>query len=484
MTLLAFQSAGDLAHKIRSREFSCLELLDYFIKRVERFNPRVNAIIVRDFEAARKHARAADEAIERGGKLGPLHGVPMTIKESFNFEGTPTTWGFPQFRDNVAHSNAVAVDRLLDAGAIIMGKTNVPPGLMDGQSNNEIYGRTNNPWDLGRTPGGSSGGSAAALAAGMTGLEFGSDIASSIRNPAHYCGVFGHKPTYGICPQRGHSLADTLQMTDIGVVGPLARSASDLELALSIVAGPSGAEAGAYSLSLPPCKKKNLKDFRIALITDDKFAEVDESVKAQLLLLGQFLEREGAQVSYDKRPWSDSEDIYILFMILLRSAMAGHVEEEEFLQARAQAAGATRTTRDIAKANAFGVTLSHRDWLRVDEERHAFRVKWAEFFENFDLCLCPPLSTPAFPHMPGSPQGRTLTVNGREVPFENQLLWAGIAGIAYLPATVAPTGLSKNGLPIGVQIIGPQYGDLTCLHFAGLLERQYRAFVPPKGFGD
>jgi amidase len=225
MSDLAFKPATELARMIRSREIGCAELLDYFIGRMETHNPNVNAIIVQDLDTARRRAAAADRTLARGEEVGPLFGVPMTVKESFNLTGTPTTWGFPEFKDNIAKSNAVAVDRLLGAGANIFGKTNVPPGLMDGQSNNEIYGRTNNPWDLSRTPGGSSGGSAAALASGMTGLEFGSDIASSIRNPSHYCGVFGHKTTWGICPQRGHMLVDTLQSTDIGVIGPLAPTA-------------------------------------------------------------------------------------------------------------------------------------------------------------------------------------------------------------------------------------------------------------------
>jgi amidase len=204
--MLAFESATTLAAKLRAREIGCGELLDYFIARGNTYGSDVNAIVVRDLDKARQRAVAADQALARGETWGPLHGVPMTIKESFHLAGTPTTFGFPQFRNNLATTNAVVVDRLLKAGAVIFGKTNVPPGLMDGQSWNEVYGRTNNPWDLSRTPGGSSGGSAAALAAGLTGLDLGSDIASSIRNPAHFCGVFGHKPTFGLCPQRGHML--------------------------------------------------------------------------------------------------------------------------------------------------------------------------------------------------------------------------------------------------------------------------------------
>ncbi|HKD23150.1 MAG TPA: amidase, partial [Rhizomicrobium sp.] len=470
MTALAFAPATELARRIRAREISCVELLDYFLARLDKYNPRVNAVIVRDIETARARAVEADYALARDADVGPLHGVPMTIKESFNLKGQPTTWGFPEFRNNIAQANAVAVDRLIDAGAVIFGKTNVPPGLMDGQSANEIYGRTNNPWDLARTPGGSSGGSAAALAAGLTALELGSDIASSIRNPAHYCGLFGHKPTWGLCPTRGHSLIDMLSPTDIAVIGPLARSVADLEVAFSVIAGPSGAEADAYSLTLPKPRKTALKDFKVALVTDDSFAEVDGPVRDQLGALGARLEREGVKVVREARPEFDSFSFYILFLIMLRAAASAGVPEPEFRQCVEYAQGVTRATRDIGKANAYGVALTHRDWSRLDEERRRYQGKWREFFETYDLLLCPVLSSAAFPHAEGSPQGRMLRLNGHDVPFENQLFWAGYGGLCLLPATVAPIGLTPEGLPVGVQIIGPQYGDLTCLRFAKLLE--------------
>jgi amidase len=471
-----------LIAKIRARQVGCRELLEHYLSRAGTYGASVNCIVVHDFDTARSRADMADRTLASGESLGPLHGLPMTIKESFHLKGTPTTFGFPEFRDNIATRNAVVVDRLLAAGAVIFGKTNVPPGLMDGQSNNEVYGRTNNPWDLGRTPGGSSGGSAAALAAGLTGLELGSDIASSIRNPSHFCGVFGHKPTYGICPQDGHMLLETHRATDIAVVGPMARSAADLELALSVIAGPSGDAAGAYTLKLPVARQSTLREFRVALLLDDSFAPVDQAVQRQLDALGDFLEREGAAVTRNARPEFDGLQLYQLYMTLLRAATSSSVPDEVFAQERARARGATHRTTDMARLNAYGVTLSHRDWLRLDEERQLVRMKWREFFGRFDLLLCPPLSTAAFPHSSIPPQQRTLTVNGREIPFENQLLWAGYASVAYLPATVAPIGLTPEGLPVGVQIIGPQYGDLTCLRFARLLEERYRTFVPPPAF--
>jgi amidase len=478
---LAFQSATTLLAALKSGEISSSELLEHFISRVEAINPKVNAVVVRDYERAMARAKALDEARARGDATGPLHGLPMTIKESFHLEGTPTTFGYAAFKDNIATRNAAAVERLLAAGAVIFGKTNVPPGLMDGQSWNEVYGRTNNPWNLGRTPGGSSGGSAAALAAGLTGLEFGSDIASSIRNPAHYCGVFGHKPTYGLCPQRGHMLQETHGTTDIAVVGPMARSAADLKLALSVAAGPDGPAASALSLSLPPPRARTIGDLRIALVLDDPFAEVDRTVQDQLQALGDFLSREGATVSIGARPKFDSGTYYVLYMILLRAAVAAGLTDEEYAVLLEAGRGAGLATRDMAKVDAYGASLSHRDWLRFDEARCRYRREWASFFRDFDVLLCPALSTAAFPHSEIPPGERTLEVNGREVPFERQLFWAGFAGLCYLPATVAPIGLTPEGLPVGVQIIGPEYGDLGCLHVAGLIERGYRAFTPPPG---
>jgi amidase len=478
---LAFESARSLVRKIRAREVGSRELLEHYLARGETYGAAVNCIVVHDIPSARQRADQADRALARGDMVGPLHGLPMTIKESFHLTGTPTTFGFPQFRNNIATSNAVVVDRLLAAGAVIFGKTNVPPALMDGQSNNEVYGRTNNPWDLKRTPGGSSGGSAAALAAGLTGLELGSDIASSIRNPSHYCGVYGHKPTYGVCPQDGHMLLEWHQATDIAVVGPMARSAHDLELALSVMAGPAE-DHGIYSLELPAARQTTLKDFRIALVVDDAFAEVDQAVQDQLTALGEFLAREGASVTTGARPEFDSRELYQLYMVLLRAAASLRIPDDEFNLELERARGADRATRDMSKLNAYGATLSHRDWLRLDEERQLIRNKWREFFARFDLLLCPPLSSAAFPHSSVPPQARTLAVNGRDVPFENQLFWAGFAGIAYLPATVAPIGLTGEGLPVGVQIIGPRHGDRTCLRFAQLLEERYRAFIPPPGF--
>jgi amidase len=251
MTAVHFQSATAIARAIRDGELSARGALEHFLDRVDRLNAPLNAIIHQVRDQARARADAADRARASGAPLGPLHGVPMTIKESYQLAGAPTTFGVPEMRDNVTGSDALAVQRLTAAGANVFGKTNVPLRLADFQSYNAIYGTTNNPWNLERTPGGSSGGSAAALAAGLTGLEIGSDIGGSIRNPAHFCGVFGHKPTWGLAPPRGHGLDDSVSPTDIAVIGPLARSAFDLEAALRVMAGPDEIETAGLTIALP-----------------------------------------------------------------------------------------------------------------------------------------------------------------------------------------------------------------------------------------
>jgi amidase len=482
MSELAFLSAVELARMVRTREVGCLELLDHFIARYERFHPTLNAIIWTQLDRARERARASDRVVTERKPVGRLHGVPMTVKECFALEGTPATFGVPKLRNNFASKNAICVDRLLAAGANIFGKTNVPPWLMDGQSDNEIYGRTNNPWDVTRSPGGSSGGSAAAVASGMTGAEIGNDIASSIRNPAHYCGIFGHKPTWGICPYAGGSHDDALADPDISVLGPLARSADDLELILSVVAGPDEIEAQAYKLLLPSSRGRDLRHFRVAIILDDPVAEVDREVTRELQKLSDFLEREGARVTHDARPDIDSGELFGVFMTMVRAATSTRLTEEEFKQALDRSRTADLTGTDMATFALRGNTLSHREWLLLNERRHRWRLVWHDFFKHHDVVLAPPFATAAPPHMAESVATRRMTVNGAPQPVSNQLFWAGYSGLPLLPSTVAPIGTTPEGLPVGVQIIAAQYQDLSAIHFARLLERNYRGFVPPPGF--
>lgn len=479
---IAFFSAKRLAAMIRSRKIGCLELLDHYLARVERFNPTLNAIVVTDIPKARQRAKAADRALAKGDVWGPLHGVPMTVKDSFDVSGLPTTWGVPEFKDNIAKTNALAVDRWLGAGAVLFGKTNVPIWLADAQTFNDIYGTTNNPWDLSRTPGGSSGGASAALAAGLTGIEMGSDIASSIRNPAHFCGLFGHKPTHGICPPLGHSLSGNPSALDILDIGPLARSADDLSLGLSIIAGPDEIDAAGYRLSLPPPRKKNLRDFKVAIVIDHPTAPVDREVIDLLQKLADFLRGKKVKVDDKARPDIDMDEIHHTFDVLLRAATSQSQNDKIFAD-NVRVAEALSSSDDSQLARGLrGSTMRHRDWLRLDEKRHRMRWKWHEFFRDYDLLLCPAFGTAAYPHDQTPTYERELAVNGKRLPFRIQTFWAGYSGVTNLPGSTAPIGFTERGLPVGVQIVGPQYGDRTCLHFARLLEKEYQRFVPPPGY--
>ncbi len=478
-----FRSARQLAADVRKKKIGCVELLEIYLARVDKHDGTLNAVVVRDFERARRRARAADRALSRGDVWGPLHGVPMTVKESYDVAGLPTTWGVPAYKGNIATKNAVAVDRLLGAGAVIFGKTNVPLYLADWQTFNAIYGTTNNPWDVTRAPGGSSGGAAAALAAGLTALEAGSDIGSSIRNPAHFCGVYGHKPTWGIVPRTGQALPWQTAPVDIDVVGPLARSAGDLALALSVMAGPDAIEAAGWQLRLRAPKQKRLRDFKVALMLDAPGFPVDRDVTDRFQALGDFLGRQKAKVDDRARPAVDTAEAWRVYTRLLRAATSDRQSDADFERNLAIARALAPDDESYYARATRAAVLSHRDWLAANEARHRMRLAWADFFTRYDVLLCPVAGSAAFPHdQQGERHERMLTVNGKRVPVTDHLFWAGYTGVSYLPSTAAPCGFTPAGLPVGVQIVGPQYGDLTCLAFARLLERDFQAFVPPPAY--
>jgi amidase len=483
MTDLAFRGATELSAAIRGREIGARELLEHYLARVERHNPALNAIIALDVERARRRAEEADAALARGENWGPLHGLPMTVKESFDVVGMPTTWGLPELKDNLPAANALAVDRLLAAGAVIFGKTNVPVMLADSQSYNPVYGTTNNPWNRSLTPGGSSGGAAAALAAGLTALEIGSDIGGSIRNPAHYCGVYGHKPTYGIAPPRGQALPGNVAAGDISVIGPLARGAKDLALALDIIAGPDPIDAAGWRLALASPRGSKFSDYRVAVMLDDSNCEVDREAQDILQNLADFLARAGARVSDRVRPDIDLAHSHAVYIRLLRAATSRRLTRQQFEQQRETVRRLDPADESYFARMLRANTLPHRDWLAANEERHRLRLKWAAFFRDHDLLLCPVTAGAAFPHdHAGERWERTILVNGKPVPVTDDLFWAGLCGLVYLPATAAPAGLTRQGLPVGVQIIGPQYGDRSCIALAGLLEKAFRGFVPPPDY--
>lgn len=478
-----FLPAHRLAALVRARTIGSFELLNLYLARVERLNPRLNAICVLDVERARARARAADRALSKKQVWGPLHGVPMTVKESFDVTGLPTTWGRPELKDNVPTKHALAVERFLGAGAVVFGKSNVPTLLADWQTFNPIYGTTNNPWDVTRGPGGSSGGSAAALAAGLTGLECGSDIGASIRNPAHYCGVYGHKPTYGICATTGQTLPPFLCDSDISAIGPLARSAKDLEIALGVIAGPDTRDGKAWTLRLPRASKKAWRQWRIAVMLNAAVADVDKSVQDRIQAVADFAARKGARISDRARPDIDVKEANRVFISLLRAATSRSQADAVFAR-NVELARTMRPGDDSYEALMVrGATASHREWLYLDEARQRMRAKWAEFFNDYDVLLCPTAATAAFPHnQQGERWERMIEVNGRPQPSTTQLFWAGFSGVSYLPSTVAPAGLSAGGLPIGVQIVGPEYGDLTTIALARLLEQEFQGFVAPPGY--
>jgi amidase len=481
MTPRHFQSATQLARALRSGEIGARELLEHFFARIDRFNPALNAVVYQDREAARARADAADAARMRGEVLGPLHGLPMTIKESYGLAGSPTTWGIPEMRNNVAREDALAVQRLCAAGANVFGKSNVPIRLGDFQSYNDIYGTTGNPWDVRRTPGGSSGGSAAVLAAGLAGLEIGSDIGGSIRNPAHYCGVFGHKPTWGLAPMRGHGLGRELTPADISVIGPLGRSADDLELALQLIAGPDELDAAGLSLQLPRLETPT-HQLRIAVWKTDPMCPVSADVAARVDAVAAALAAEGATVDDSARPAFESSHSHGVFMALLLSAMSARLPDAQFARALADAAKLDPDDHSSTAMQLRAQTLRARDWARLNEERTRLRWDWHHFFKQWDVVLTPIMPTTAFHHDHRPGEQRTIEVNGKSYPYFSQTFWAGLAGVVYLPATIVPAGAGPDGLPIGVQIIGPSFGDLRTIGLAQRLETLGFSFQPPPGY--
>ncbi len=482
MTEPAFQSASMLAQRLRDGDFSARELLEYFLDRVDRFNPALNAIIVDDRERAREAAAAADRALRHGQPLGPLHGVPMTIKESYNVAGLLTTWGDPAWRDNMATEDALAVQRLKRAGAILFGKTNVPLHLADWQSFNDIYGTTHNPWQQGRTPGGSSGGSAAALAAGLTSLDSGSDIGGSIRGPAHYCGLFGHKASYELIPSRGHALSANLTPADISVLGPLARSAQDLHLALKVMAGPDQIQARGYRLQLRPPRPQSAGEFRVAVWHDAGNAPVSADVRQRVDRVAEAFASAGATVSWDARPEFDAQEHHRTYAALLQAAMSGRQSPEEHDKEIAELGALDPDDQSPAAEAIRRRLLTHYRWLQRNEHRTRLRWAWQNFFEEWDILLAPVGATAAFPQDERPFEQRSLQVDGKAQPYWQQLFWAGLASLCYLPSTVVPTGPNAEGLPIGVQIIGPEFGDLTTLSAATLLEQMGFGFQAPDSY--
>ncbi len=482
MDRLHFKSAVEIARLIRERKISAAATLEHFLARVAKYNPKLNAIVWLDAERALMHAKAADLALAKGDLWGPLHGVPMTIKESYNLAGSPTTWGDPKLRDNVTPTSALAVERLAKAGVVLFGKTNVPLMLADWQSYNEIYGTTNNPWDVSRTPGGSSGGSAAALAAGLTGIEAGSDIGGSIRNPAHYCGVFGLKPTWGVVSPKGQSLPGAQAYADISVIGPLARSAEDLDVALDTMTGPDEIDGAAWKVDLPACTASSLRDLRVAVKLRDPNSEVEDEYAEKLQVLVDALAKRGAKVK-EIEPALDTRRLHEVYVLLLRAATSARTPEADIERWRNAALEIGADKAPYLDLMMRGNTLPHRDWLALNNERHGLRRAFAAFFADWDILLCPAAASAAWPHdHTGERWTRKIAVNGKQAASTDQLFWAGYSSLVYLPSTVGPAGLTKSGLPVGYQAIAASGRDKTAIVFSRLAEEEIVGFVPPPGF--
>ena len=486
MTTLAYESGLQLRKRLGTGDLSAVELLDYFLARVARFNPELNAIIELQEDEARAQAIACDkaQASQSAHSLPPFHGVPMTIKESFDVRGMHTTRGNPAFKDHIASTDALAVSRLRKAGANIFGKTNVPLDLADFQSYNAIYGTTNNPWDTERTPGGSSGGSAVAMAAGLSGIENGSDIGGSIRNPAHYCGVFGHKPTWGLLPPRGHAAPGVLAQSDLAVIGPIARSAADLEALLLAEAGPDEIMASGYRLDLSQPNFTDLKRLRVAAMVNSPLAPVSQVCESRVEGVLDIVRHAGGQVNYDARPDFDLGEGHEVYQNLLWAVMASRSDDATYAQLAAEVAALAPDDRSARAQNLRARFATYRDYSTANEVRTHQRWAWHRFFQEYDVMVTPIMATPAFQHDHQPFGQRTVDVDGAPRPYFEQLFWAGLAINSYLPATIVPTGTLGGGLPIGVQIIGPEFGDLKVLRVAKLLELEGLTFVPPPGYED
>ncbi|TCC23772.1 amidase family protein [Kribbella speibonae] len=431
------ETAGEVAERIRTGQVTSREVTEALLARIAE-DTQVNAVVEVRAEHALAAADRADVLLaERGGAVGPLHGVPVTVKDCFNVAGMRTTWGNPEFAEYVADRDAVVVERLQRAGAIVVGKTNVHTMLADfGQTANEVYGRTSNPADLDRTPGGSSGGAAAALAADLTYLEYGSDLVGSIRLPAAYCGVYGLKPTNGLVPLRGFEIPGTpylpTELPNLSTIGPLARSAADLRTALRATAGPEAP----YSYTLCPPRHDRLQDYRVGVVTDHPAAPVSSEVGDALSDTIDRLARSGAKIVNN---WPDGVD--------------ANEQAEEFGR-QVELFFALHGDPDAEGE------LTAADVRDLDRRRMQARARWQQYFEDVDVFLCPTSFTVAFPH------GST-TIDGQ--PYETQVFWIAHASLTGHPALSMPIGHTPAGLPVGAQVIGPWHEDDTAITFAELL---------------
>jgi amidase len=481
----AFATAAETTAAVRRKWISASELMQETLRRIDLHNPALNAIVWQDREIALARARQADEVLARGGAagaMGKLHGVPVTIKESFAYRGSPSTWGLPALANAVSPATAVAVERLARAGGIVVGKTNVPVLLGDWQSYNPVYGTSNNPWDLTRTPGGSTGGGAAAVATGLGCLGLGSDLSGSIRIPAHFCGVYGHKPSLELVSMAGFQPGpwdgSPGYPIDLSVAGLLARDARDLALGLGVLGGPSDDDAKAWTWQLPAPRHTRLADYRIGYVLDDRFAPVASDVAAPYERTLAALSKAGAKLEHGWPPGIEPQAMLETFTYLLFAFLAADAAEDERRRWRERLAA---NPDDVAAA---GAAEPHGRWLHVTRRRLACRALWQQYFASHDAFLLPTAFTAAFPHDHGEPIGERAvdTPEGRRPYARDMASWVSVATLSGLPATVAPVGFTAAGLPAGIQIVAPMWEDGTSIELAALLSDVAGGFTAPPAF--
>jgi len=476
--ILSLDATGQLA-ALEGRRISAVELLEASAGRYQSLHSRLNAVVATDFERAGARAHAIDQARAKGDSPGLLAGLPMTIKDTFDVEHMPASSGLKAMLGRVV-GDAAAVSRARHAGAVIWGKTNVPVMAADWQSYNAVYGTTNNPWDLERTPGGSSGGAAAAVATGITALEIGSDIGGSLRVPASFCGVFSHKPSWGLAPQRGHvpPAPGAYAERDLNVVGPIARSARDLRLLLSVIAtGPVAARAPAA----------DLRGLKVGLWIEDADFALDAEVRLAIETFAAALAARGAEVKPAK-PVEGRE------LIPAYSVLLGAIVAQDMAPAVRRSMRRLRALADLATGLTGrpprwslplrGYTATHGEWMEADEARARIAYQMKGVFERFDVVLAPVAPVVAFTHDHKAFGSRKLVCSdSRTIPYASMLNWIALATACGLPVTTVPGGIATSGLPVGVQIIGPHGADARTLAVAQAVEDEIGGFVAPPPLG-
>ena len=480
---LVYASASTAARAVSYGEVTSQELTKTILRRVETYNPILNAIITILEKEALAAAKRADEAVKSGEKLSPLHGVPVTVKDCFEIKGVRTTAGSKLLADYVPERDSAPVERLRMAGAIIIGHTNTPEMAADWQTYNTLFGTTNNPWETKLTPGGSTGGGAAALASGLTFLEVGSDVGGSIRVPSHFCGLYGHKPSIGTVSARGH--VPPLPSSPVGepvfsVAGPMARSADDLRLAMEILGGLDGEASKAFTWRLPPPRKVKFNEYRLGYVIDDATCRVSSEIKAPLAKMVEALKEEGVEVAEGWPSGIDAKRLFQDYRYIRYSSSAASISSAKIFELL-KAENVSDGSDEYAAAHAYASSVKEFQdalWRRAQAQE-----AWREYFRNIDAFLIPPSFVPAFPHDHRSPmKSRVLQTPEGPRRYQELRFWISFATLCGLPATVAPVGSTPSGLPVGVQIIGPYLEDATTIDVAGKMEKVIRGFRAPPGY--